>query len=266
VRDDPRPPVPSTLYDDAYFETCEGYGEFSASDGAELSARLQAAWELADVRPGQTVLDLGCGRGEVLVWGASRAVRAWGLDFSAAAVGIARQAAIANGVGDLVRIQRGEARALPYAGATFDRVLMLDLVEHLHPPELGSALREVRRVLKPEGRLLVHTMPNLWYYRYGYPLYRGLQRLRGQRLPANPRERFKYHAAMHVNEQHVLSLQANLRRAGFRARVWATNVLPYAQEHGRLGAMVDWLCRLYPFKWVLCNDLFALAWPTEPRR
>jgi cyclopropane fatty-acyl-phospholipid synthase-like methyltransferase len=259
VRDESRPPVPSTLYDEAYFETCEGYGEFSASDGAELSARLQAAWDLADMHPGQVMLDLGCGRGEVLVWAASRGVCAWGLDFSAAAVGIARQAAIANGVGDLVRIQRG-------ADASFDRVLMLDLVEHLHPWELEGALRAVRRVLKPEGRLLVHTMPNLWYYRFGYPLYRGLQRLRGQRLPANPRERFKYHAAMHVNEQDVLSLRANLRRAGFRTRVWATNIVPYAQEHGRLGAMVDWLCVLYPFKWVLCNDLFALAWAAEPCR
>lgn len=264
MKGEPRP-VPSTLYDAAYFETCEGYDEFTALAGAGISARLQTAWDLAEVCAGQVVLDLGCGRGEVLVWGASRGARAWGLDFSAAAVSIARQAAIANGLGDVVHIQRGEAKALPYANARFDRVLMLDLVEHLHPWELDCALAEVRRVLKSDGRLLIHTMPNRWYYRFGYPLYRLLRRLNGQKLPANPRERFTYHAAMHVNEQDLLSLRASLRRAGFQARVWVTNVQPYATQHGRLGAIADRLCTLYPFKWVLCNDLFALAWPAGER-
>lgn len=264
MKDEPQP-VSSTLYDVAYFETCEGYDEFKASGGAGISARLRAAWDLAGVRPGQTVLDLGCGRGEVLIWGAGRGVRAWGLDFSAAAVSIARQAALANSLGDAVHIQRGEVKALPYATACFDRVLMLDLVEHLHPWELDHALGEARRVLKPDGWLLVHTMPNRWYYRFGYPLYRLLQRLKGQKLPANPRERFTYHAAMHVNEQDVFSLRASLRRAGFQARVWATNVQPYAEQHGRLGAVADRLCALYPFRWVLCNDLFALARPAGER-
>jgi len=40
---------------------------------------------------------------------------------------------------------------LPFEPGTFDRVLMLDVVEHLYPAELAEALREARRVLKPGG-------------------------------------------------------------------------------------------------------------------
>jgi hypothetical protein len=136
---------------------------------------------------------------------------------------------------------------------------MLDIVEHLHPWEFDQTLIEVRRVLRPGGRCIIHTMPNLWYYRFGYPVYRLLQRLRGERLPANPRHRFSYHAAMHVNEQDVLRLRRSLRRAGLIPRVWVTNVEPYATSHGSIGRVADALTRLAPLGLVLCNDILAVA-------
>jgi SAM-dependent methyltransferase len=58
------------------------------------------------------------------------------------------------------RVQRGSLVALPYADASFDRALCLDVLEHLSFDEQPRALSELARVLTPGGELLV-TVPNL---------------------------------------------------------------------------------------------------------
>ena len=51
--------VPSSLYDEAYFRTaCEGYDEFNASEGVQLSRRLASAFAHAQVKPGMKVLEV----------------------------------------------------------------------------------------------------------------------------------------------------------------------------------------------------------------
>ena len=80
-------PVPSTLYTEEYFRTaCEGYDEFNTSEGEHLSRRLAAAFELAEVTPGMQVLDVGCGRGEILRHCAQLGADAYGIDYAAVAV------------------------------------------------------------------------------------------------------------------------------------------------------------------------------------
>jgi len=62
-----RESVPQSLYTEEYFlNACEGYDEFRTSEGEHLSRRLDAAFALATVQPGMQVLDVGCGRGEIL--------------------------------------------------------------------------------------------------------------------------------------------------------------------------------------------------------
>jgi ubiquinone/menaquinone biosynthesis C-methylase UbiE len=58
------------------------------------------------------------------------------------------------------RVRRGSLTALPYADATFDRALCLDVLEHLTFADQPKALAELRRVVAPGGELLV-TVPNL---------------------------------------------------------------------------------------------------------
>src|SRR5450432_2646134 len=80
-------PVPSTLYTEKYFLTaCEGYNEFIASEGEHLSRRLDAAFALATVKPGMKVLDIGCGRGEILRHCAQLGADAFGIDYAVVAV------------------------------------------------------------------------------------------------------------------------------------------------------------------------------------
>ncbi len=251
------------VYGEEYFlSECQGYDEYLDSGGAVLPRRMETAFDLAAVRPGMRVLDVGCGRGEIVLRAAREGATAWGADYSVDALRLARRV-LEDQPDELrqrVRLVRSDAQGLPFTDCSFERVFMLDLVEHLYPPQLESALREAHRVLRREGWLVVHTMPNIWYYRFGYPLYRALQHLRGQRLPTDPRKRWRFVSHVHVNEQSILSLRRTLRQAGFDARVWLQPTEDFRRESNRLvrtAMRIGSSC--YPFKWIICNDIFAIA-------
>jgi len=267
TKHDSRQPEPrsvdASLYDTTYFlNECEGYQEFLTSGGRTLSNRLLTALAYADVQPGMRVLDVGCGRGESLVWLMRQEAEAWGLDYATEAL---RLGASAVQSADLEAdrpccLIAATARHLPVSSESFDRVLMLDIVEHLHPWELEQALGEVWRVLKQGGKLIVHTAPNLWYYRFGYPLFRLFERLRGVRLPKDPRQRFRFHQQVHVNEQSPRSLAQALERAGFRPRVWLEDLQQRWANRDRVTYVLGWLVtHCYPFKWIFCGDVLGVA-------
>ena len=162
-------PLSSDLYDEEYFLTaCEGFDEFLKSDGEHLSRRLKQAFAFADVVPGMAVLDLGCGRGEIVRHVSRLGADSYGIDYSRVSVEMTRRV-MANEPGQH-GVARSDAKALPFTNAAFDRVLMFDVVEHLHPWELDACLSEVYRVLKPGGQIIVHTAPNRWYRRLRLPV------------------------------------------------------------------------------------------------
>jgi predicted SAM-dependent methyltransferase len=184
------------------------------------------------------------------------------LDYASAAVEIAWKTLKENLADDLIPrcgIQQSDAKVLPFADDTVDRVFMLDVVEHLTPLELSATFQEVYRILKPGGKLIVHTMPSLWYYRYGYPLFRAINKLRKIESPVDPRARCDF-SHFHVNEQTPLSLRKVLRESGFQTRVWLKTTQDYEYEKNRL---VRWgmkfLVSAYPFRWIFCNDIFAIG-------
>jgi len=255
--------VPSSAYTREYYEShCHGHQEFLESGGDVLPPRLRIPLEMGTLEPGMRVLDIGCGRGELLLHTARAGALSYGVDYAQDAVTIARE--VVSRTDEVTRsrirgVQRADACRLPYATGSFDRVFLLDVVEHLYPAELQETLCEAYRVLRPGGVAVVHTMPNLWYYRCGYPGYRLVQRLRGVHLPADPRKRWAY-GHVHVNEQTPLSLRSALRRAGFSARVRLVPIQTYEYESSWLvRASMYVLTRLYPFRWVFCNDIVAVA-------
>lgn len=242
----------SIAYTQDYFvHHCAGHQEFRETHGAKLPRRLTYPLEIAHIQPGQKILDLGSGRGEIVDQCRKKGVDAWGVDFSWEALQLAATFSSF--------FQQAEAQQLPFRENSFDTVFMLDVVEHLNPAQLQAALSEVRRVLKPGGQLIIHTMPNLWYYRYGYPLYRAYQRLRSQPLPRNPRERWAY-AHLHINEQTPATLKDALNAAGFKSKVWLHNVQTFNQGTNPLiGWIMAFLAGRMPFKMIFCNDIFARA-------
>ena len=260
----PQKPVPPERYDESYFLTaCEGYAEFSAEEGRQLSRRLAAAFALAGVGAGMRVLDVGCGRGEVVRHCALLGADAYGMDYAAAAVRLSRRVITGLGAGR-AEVMQGNARHLPFGSGAFDRVLMFDIVEHLHPWELREAMREAHRVLAPDGRLIVHTAPNAWYDRYAYPVVRLLRRLqgKGEHYPPNPRAFLvPENQYVHVNEQSVLSLRRVLREAGFQGRVWLDSPPQDRRDEPALERALRRLAFNAPLlRWFFERELFAVAY------
>jgi SAM-dependent methyltransferase len=120
-----------------------------------LGAR-DAHWRLvaqAGIEPGQTVLEIGCGTGNVLLL-AAHAVPGTtliGLDPDPQVLAIAARKARRAGVS--MRLDQGYADRLPYPDGSVDRVLSALMLHHLPRDQQQGALREVRRVLRPGGRL-----------------------------------------------------------------------------------------------------------------
>ena len=251
------------LYDEVYFlSSCEGYDEFITSEGAHLSRRLSQALEAAEIAPGMRVLDVGCGRGEILHHCAELGAQAYGMDYALVAAQMAQRLATGDGEkGNAAYVCLADAKRLPFSATSFDRVLMFDLVEHLHPWELDQALAEARRVLRPDGRLIIHTAPNVWYNRYAYPVVRFIRTLMDQKAdyPRDPRAIVPANLDVHVNEQSAWSLWWVLRRAGFRARVWLDTPPQNRREGWGFRCARHILFNWPPFRWFFEREVFAVA-------
>lgn len=213
------PMVPAGAYDEHYYRNwCAGFEEWTASDGSEMAGLYPGSLRRARLQPDEVVVDIGTGRGELLAAAVEAgARRAIGVEYSPAAVELARKTLAVRGVDDRAEVVQADARAIPVDDVSADLVTMLDVVEHLAPDELDGALREAHRILRPGGRVFIHTLPNRTVYDVTYRLQRLLWPPRWRSWPADPRQDIE--RLMHVNEQTATSLERALRRAGFEPRV-----------------------------------------------
>ncbi len=259
-----RQAVPSSLYDESYFRTaCEGFDEFNNSEGEQLSRRLSSAFALAKVEAGMRILDVGCGRGEILRHAAARGADAYGMDYAAVAVDLSRKVleGIDGAAPGKTSVAQADAKFLPYPTASFDRVLMFDVVEHLYPWELDEALKEVYRVLKPDGMFIVHTAPNVWYDKYAYPFVRAFRTAIGQgaNYPKNPRNFLvEVNEHVHVNEQSMWSMKRVLNNAGFTGKVWLESP-PQQWNSSIIGKMRRMAFHTPPLRWFFEREVFAVV-------
>lgn len=120
--------------------------------------RVRKVRELCGPLEGLRVVDLGCGWGTVSFALAREAGAVVGVDFARAAVEICQGRLGAEPRENLSFI-RADARETGLPGGEWDLVVAADLVEHLPPEHTRAVYREARRLLRPEGRLVIWT-PN----------------------------------------------------------------------------------------------------------
>jgi ubiquinone/menaquinone biosynthesis C-methylase UbiE len=149
-----------TLYNflSPFYECLTRYERLSKKKGLEI----------ANIKPGHIVFEGGFGTGQTLMEIAlivGKEGRAYGLDISQRMVEKTKKRVKKLGLARRVELQVGDARKLPYKNESFDAIFnsyMLDLID---TPEIPQVLLEFKRVLKPQGRLILVNMSkrNMWY-------------------------------------------------------------------------------------------------------
>lgn len=94
------------------------------------------------------ILDLGCGHGELSVWLALAGANVTARDVSPGMIDVARRLAARFGVEAKTTFDVGPGESLPYPGGSFDAVFGHDVLHHM---DLPSAMRGIRKVLRPGG-------------------------------------------------------------------------------------------------------------------
>nr|WP_275585697.1 class I SAM-dependent methyltransferase [Geodermatophilus sabuli] len=127
-------------------------------------------YDLLDLRPGMTVLDLGCGEGRHAFEAYRRGAHVVAVDRGVpevettkrwlGAIAAAGEAGRADdGTAARYEVVRGDLLALPFPDASVDRVIAAEVLEHI--PDDAAALAEITRVLAPGGRVAV-TVPRFF--------------------------------------------------------------------------------------------------------
>ena len=149
----------------------------------------------ASVRPGDFVLEIGCGTANlaILAKRSNPAAEVFGIDPDPKALARARKKASHNGL--KLEFREAFTEDLPFADASFDKVLSAFMLHHIDPECRVTVLLEVRRVLKPGGSL------HLADFEHG----------------EHPRSHHSPHAPRGISPSHAQSgISLLMEEAGFR--------------------------------------------------
>jgi 2-polyprenyl-3-methyl-5-hydroxy-6-metoxy-1,4-benzoquinol methylase len=195
----PSPERLRELYAGDYFQR---WGARDPAALARVRAMKHASYrdllrELARMRPGGRLLDLGCAMGFLLEAAEQVGLQGWGLDLNPEAVRVAKQR-----FGD--RVAQGELGASAFPGVSFDVVTLIDVLEHV--PDPAALLAGVHQRLAPGG-VLAALLPNAASL---------TRRLLGRRWP--------HYAPEHLFFWTPAALARQLVAAGFEVREIRTGI------------------------------------------
>ena len=109
-----------------------------------------------DLKPGQRVLDIGCGWGGMAMYlNKVAGVDVLGVTLSEEQLKVARQRALDAGIADQVKFELIDYRSLT---GTFDRIVSVGMFEHVGTAHYDEFFAKCRELLKPDGVMLLHTI------------------------------------------------------------------------------------------------------------
>lgn len=158
-------PSPQAMVDN-HFESEFRYWDriYGAKDVASViyQSRQETVLEMIDalrLPEGARVLEIGCGAGHLAVRLAQRGLLVDAIDGADSMIATARNRALRAGVGNRLTVGTGDVNKLDADSGTYDLVVAVGVLPWL--TSLGAPLREMARVIKPGGSLLV-TVDNRW--------------------------------------------------------------------------------------------------------
>ncbi len=233
---------------DYYLNTCGGADTVAFDENCGLPQRLANAFRMANLNPHKEVLDLGCGRGELVHEAAKLGCKAIGIDYSPDAIQIARQGCRGTSWEKRCEFIMARTDEDSLGNDQFDVIFALDIFEHLHRDELRQLLAVVKRRLKPSGRFVFHTSPNRYYYSVAYRAVYELSRATGKsRLPKN--SRCCHENVMHIGELTRKEVEYLLAESGlsFHTSVFGLERILHTVEKSGLAPialrrLASWAC------------------------
>ena len=140
-------------YSCAYFtDPSNSLEQAQADKKAHIAAKL-------DLKPGQRVLDIGCGwGGTALYLNRVAGVRVTGVTLSQEQLKVARERAAVAGVADQVKFELIDYR---HVDEQFDRIVSIGMFEHVGAAHYDEFFAKCRELLKPDGVMLLHTIGKL---------------------------------------------------------------------------------------------------------
>jgi ubiquinone/menaquinone biosynthesis C-methylase UbiE len=253
--------IPAEAYDRGFFlgPFLEGYDEYQEG---RLSLVKRTQLHMLQLRPGTSLLEVGFGRGELLLHCARAGARVTGIDYSPQAFAIARETLRDHPAADL---RLADCRQLPFPDDSFERVVSGDVIEHLSFSDAVRMLRESWRVLRPGGHMLIHTTPNVVFTQFIYPVARPLLWFFDREMVEAVDRHLEEMCRLHVDEYSLWSLGRVARCAGLpQAKTWINADLLRSGQHrhtrtlarNRFFRALNSLGRWAPVRLLLGNDLY----------
>ena len=134
---------------------------YAVAEGIFEKGLRQKGLQLLSVTPGEVVLEIGFGTGYSLKEIANSVGengRAYGIDITPQMLEITRKRLRKAGLTDRVELYEGDAKSMPYQDNKFDAVYMASTLELFDTPDIPRVLKEIKRVLKPGGRLGIASL------------------------------------------------------------------------------------------------------------
>jgi cyclopropane-fatty-acyl-phospholipid synthase len=205
----------SLFLDESMTYSCAIFSRGATTLEEAQRTKLDLVCTKLDLQAGERILDVGCGWGAFAIHAAREyGVHVTGITLSEPQAQLARERAVAAGVGDKVDIRVMDYREI--AGETFDAIASIGMVEHVGSGNIDLYAAKLYSLLKPGGRLLNH----------------GIARLRvGEAEAGAFSERYVFPDAAPL---HLSRIQLALERAGLHTR----HVEDFPDDYAR--TLLEW--------------------------
>jgi cyclopropane fatty-acyl-phospholipid synthase-like methyltransferase len=205
------------LYTESYFlNDATGHDEFRDFDGnpEHILEKFRKIIGFLDLHTSDTLLDIGCGRGEIVILHTLNGGDATGVDFSSEAIKLAQEKAKKLNADCKFIISSFDNIE---EETKYDRIVSNDFIEHISADEGYLFFKKCFNLLKPGGRLVVYTYPNTIRRKYGYKMIRLFSIIKMSPLPKREPDTISQHYKhYHLNEQSYFSLRKMAINGKFR--------------------------------------------------